>query len=589
MLDSPDVSLEAWLTLAVLALAITALAREAYPPSLVVFGAVAVLLGLGVIDARQAFQGLSNPAPLTVAALYVLARAVDKTGALQPLVRFTLGSGRSQRLSLLRLLLPTAAASAFLNNTPIVAMLMPQVSEWASRSGRSPSRFLMPLSFAAILGGMATSIGTSTILVVSGLFEAHRLPPLGLFEISRLGLPVGLFGLLLMVLLAPWLLPERRPARQALSPESVREFVVCLIVEPRGPLVGRSVEESGLRNLHGVFLVEIERDEELVLPVGPATVLHGGDRLTFVGKVDQVVDLHRIRGLASPEEKHIVAFDAARHTFFEAVVGGASPLVHKTLKRARFRGAYQAAVLAIHRAGERVSGKLGEVRIRAGDTLLLVADAGFRERYRDRNDFLLVSALGGRPPRASTNAWPVACVALAIVLGAGLGLLPILHVAILGALLLVLLRILTPGEARNAVDLDVILVIAGAFGLGAALESSGLADQVAGLLLLGFGSFGIRGAVLGLALSTLALSAVATNYAAAVLVFPIALSAAPRFGADPRVFGMVVAIAAASTFLTPLYQTNLMVYGPGGYRFGDYARLGAPIVLAVLLLLPFLV
>jgi di/tricarboxylate transporter len=153
----------------------------------------------------------------------------------------------------------------------------------------------------------------------------------------------------------------------------------------------------------------------------------------------------------------------------------------------------------------------------------------------------------------------------------------------------VLLRILTPGEARNAVDLDVILVIAGAFGLGAALESSGLADQVAGLLLLGFGSFGVRGAVLGLALSTLALSAVATNYAAAVLIFPIALSAAPRFGADPRGFGMVVAIAAASTFLTPLYQTNLMVYGPGGYRFGDYARLGAPIVLAVVLLLPFLV
>jgi di/tricarboxylate transporter len=589
MLDSPDVTLEAWLTLAVLVLAVTALAREAYPPSLVVFGAVAVLLGFRVIDARQAFQGLSNPAPLTVASLYVLARAVDKTGALQPLVRFTLGSGRSPRLSLLRLLLPTAAASALLNNTPIVAMLMPQVSEWASRSGRSPSRYLMPLSFAAILGGMATSIGTSTILVVSGLFEAHGLRPLGLFEITRLGLPVGLVGLLLTVLLAPWLLPERRPARQALSPESVRQFVVCLIVEPRGPLVGKSVEESGLRHLQGVFLVEIERDDELVLPVGPDTVLHGADRLTFVGKVEEVVDLHRIRGLASPEEKHLVAFDAARHSFFEAVVGGASPLLHKTLKQARFRGAYQAAVLAIHRAGERVSGKLGEVPIRAGDTLLLMADAGFRERYRDRNDFLLVSALGGRPPRATTNAWPVACVVLAIVLGAGLGLLPILHVAILGALALVLLRILTPGEARNAVDLDVILVIAGAFGLGAALESSGLADQVAGLLLLGFGSFGVRGAVLGLALSTLALSAVATNYAAAVLIFPIALSAAPRFGADPRGFGMVVAIAAASTFLTPLYQTNLMVYGPGGYRFGDYVRLGAPIVLAVVLLLPFLV
>ncbi len=580
---------QAWVTLAVLAVSLFLLAREVFPPSVTVFGAVIVLLVSGVIGVDAAFQGLSNPAPLTVAALYVLARAVDKTGALQPLVRWTLGSGRSERWTLARLLFPTAAASAFLNNTPIVSMLTPQVSEWASQRGQSPSRYLMPLSFAAILGGMSSAIGTSTILVVSGLFEAHGLAPLGMFEITKLGFPVGVVGLLLLVGLSPRLIPDRRAARQTLSPDAVREFVVRMIVEPGGPLEGRAVEESGLRRLRGVFLVEIERAADLITPVAPGTALRGGDHLTFVGRVDRVVDLHGIRGLTSPEERHIEAFDVERHTFFEAVVGGASPLLGMTLRESRFRGRYQAAVVAIHRAGDRVREKLGEVAIRPGDTLLTLADSDFKDRWGDRNDFLLVSRLGARPPTATKKAWVVGAIGLSIVLGAALGLMPILQLALLGGVALIVTRVLTPGEARNAVDLDVILVIAGAFGLGAALEVSGLAELLATILVGFLGGTGAGGALLGLLVCTIALSAVATNYAAAVLVFPVALSTAESVGADPRLFGMAVAIGAASTFLTPLYQTNLMVFGPGGYRFGDYARLGAPLVLSVVTLTVLLV
>ena len=574
---------EAWLTLAVLVGTLVFLAREVMPPSVTVLSAGVVLLVAGVLTPEQAFSGFSNPAPITVAALFVLARAVDKTGALQPLVAGTLGRGRSARGALTRVLFPTAAASAFLNNTPIVAMLVPQVSDWAQRHGLSPSRFLMPISYAAILGGVVTAIGTSTNLVVSGLLEANGLEPLGMFELSRIGLPLAVAGVILLILLAPVLLTERRPARLPIG-EEMREFAVSMRVKTGGPLDGVTVEEGGLRHLEGVFLVEIERDGEIIAPVTPTTVLHGGDRLVFVGRVDLIVDLQATRGLVSSEEPHLSDLDTARHTFFEVVVGPASPLVGKTLREVQFRSRFQAAVIAIHRAGERVRAKLGGVRLRVGDTLVLLSDRDFRERWRERNVFLLVSRLGGTPPTATTHAALVGVVTLAIVLGAAAGVLPILHLSLLGAMGLVLMGVLTPGEARNSVDLDVILVIAGAFGLGAAMEVSGLAATVADLLVRVFGRYGPLGGLLGVVLATVALLNVISNNATAVLMFPVALATAAELGANPRAFAVAVAVTASASFLSPIaYQTNLMVYGPGGYRFGDYARLGAPLTVLVIL------
>ncbi|MGH7544623.1 MAG: SLC13 family permease, partial [Gemmatimonadota bacterium] len=382
---------QAWLTLAVLAGTVLVLARDRYPPSAVVLAAVVLLLVVGVITPGQAFSGFSNAAPITVAALYVVARGVEKTGALQPLVAATLGTGQWARASLARLLVPTAAVSGFMNNTPLVAILAPQVRDWADRRGLSPSRFLMPLSFAAILGGTITVIGTSTNLVVSGLLEAH-------------GLPVAAAGLLLVVVLAPWVLPERRPARRDLQ-EDAREFAVQILVAGGGPLDGKVVEEGGLRHLEGVYLVEIERDGELIAPVPPTTVLRGGDRLTFVGRADLVLDLQKTRGLRSAEEPHLSGLSSPRHTFFEAVIGETSPLVGKTLKEVEFRGRYGGAVVAIHRAGQRVKAKLGAVRLKLGDTLLVLADPGFRSRWYDRKDFLLVSRLGGSPPASTRQAW----------------------------------------------------------------------------------------------------------------------------------------------------------------------------------------
>jgi di/tricarboxylate transporter len=577
-------SWQAWFTLVTCVTAVVILARDWLPPALVLVGATVVVMLVGIITPEQALSGFSNAAPITVAALYVLARAVEKTGALQPLINWALGAPGRERAALVRLLTPVVSASAFLNNTPIVAMLAPQVADWAEKRGRSPSRYLMPISYATMLGGVVTVIGTSTNLVVSGLMQQQGLEPIGLFELSAVGLPVAVAGLVCLVLTAPAVLPERRPARRVLE-EDVREFVMNTTVEPSGPLDGKTVEAAGLRNLQGVFLVQVARGEggeERIAPVAPSTTLRGGDQLSFAGRVDVVRDLEAMKGLRYAEGKHALDFGGDGHTFFEAVVSPASTLVGKTLKEADFRSHYQAAVLAIHRAGARVNEKLGNVKLREGDTLLILSDDGFATRWRDRSEFLLVAHLGGSRPVSTRKAWLVGLIALGVVGAAGLGVLPILHASLVGALALVLSGVLTPAEARDSVDVDVIVMIAASFGLGNAIAASGLAGVLGSVLVDGFSGWGPVGVLFAVTLATLALTELITNNAAAALLFPIAMATTSQLGLNPRPYAIAVAVAASMAFLTPIgYQTNTMVYGLGGYRFGDYARLGAPLTVIV--------
>ena len=577
-------SWEAWFTLLVVVVTVVLLVRDVVAPVLAVVGADVALLVSGVITGQQAFAGFSNAAPITVAALFVLARAVEKTGALQPLIGKALGEAGRGKVTMARLLVPTAAASAFLNNTPIVAMLAPQVREWAERRNQSPSWYLMPISFATILGGMITVMGTSTNLVASGLMQAAGLAPIGMFEITRVGLPVAIAGVLLLTLTSRRLLPDRRGPRQQFE-EQIREYVVHMQVKRAGPLDGQTVEAGGLRSLTGVFLAEVEREGgEVIAPAAPTTLLRGGDRLIFAGRADMIRDLHSMRGLqpdGSPSVKSTLS--GPSRTFFEVVVSSASPLAGKTLKEAEFRSRYQAAVLAIHRAGERVRAKLGDVRIREGDTLLLVADPDFGDRWRHRSEFLLVAHLGGRPPVSTGKGYIVGAITLAVVVLASAGVLPILQASLLGAIALVATGVLTPWEARESIELDVLLVIAASFGIGAAMEASGLAALLGHNIVTTFSGWGPRGVLLAVTIATVLLTELITNNAAVVLLFPIAMAAAAGVGADPRPFAIAVAIAASASFLTPIgYQTNTMIYGLGGYRFADFVRLGLPLTLVVL-------
>jgi len=574
-------TLSAWITLIVVVVTVVLLVRDTVPPAIAVLGADVLLLILGVTTTEQALSGFSNAAPITVAALFIVARGVEKSGALQPLIHGSLGNGGSVRSGLARLLIPTSAALAILNNTPIVAMVAPQVADWAEKRGRPPSWYLIPVSFGTILGGTITVIGTSTNLVVSGLLESSGMAPIGMFEISRIGIPVTIVGLAILILTAPLLLPDRRRARRHLE-EEIREFVFQAIVEPGGPLDGVTVEEGGLRHLQGVFLVEIDREGETIAPAAPTTLLRGNDRLTFAGRLDMVRDLQTMPGLASTEQKHVTSFNGSEHAFFEAAVSGTSRLVGQTLREADFRQRYQAAVLAIHRSGARVNEKLGSVKMKEGDTLLLLSDRGFAERWRDHRDFLLVSRSGGTPPAHPRHAAIAIAVTIGVVVLAGIGVIPILQSALVGALLLVLTGVLSTGEARAAVDMDVIILIAASFGVGEAISSSGLAAMLGQGLVASFSDFGPYGVLFAVTIATVALTELITNNAAAVLIFPIALASAQVVGADPRPFAIAIAIAASASFLTPIgYQTNTMVYGLGGYRFGDYVRIGLPLTILV--------
>jgi di/tricarboxylate transporter len=582
-------SLDAWITLVVAVTTLVLLATDRFSPAFVMAGAVTALLVAGVIDEEGALVGFANEAPITVAALYVLAGAVKITGALEQVTERVLGSkqGNEQdsRGTLARILFPSMAASAFIANTPLVAMIAPRVLTWARRTGRSASRYLMPLSYAIIFGGCITLIGTSTNLVVSGLLREFGYEPLALFEITGAGLPIAIAGVTAIVFLAPLLLKVRHGPDESIG-EQVRRFTVEMMVGEDSSLAGRTVAAAGLRQLQGVFLVDIERGDRIISPVAPDEILEAGDRLTFSGNVSRILDLQAMPGLVSAEHRHFE--EVGRHpgrAFYEVVIGESSPLVGSTLKESGFRARYGAAVVAIHRAGEAVAGKLGSIRLRAGDLLLVLGNPDFRRTWREQQDFLVVVPLSGGRPLRREKARIVELLVLGLIVVAGTGLMDLLQTSLLIAIALIGFRIITVSEARSSVDIEVIVLMATSFGLGIAINDSGLADQIARLVVDLFEPLGDLGVLAGILIATMLMTELLSNNAAAVLMFPIALAVAAQANLNPRPFAIVILFGATLSFLTPIgYQTNTLVWSMGGYRYGDFARLGAPLTLLTIVI-----
>ena len=574
-------SADAWVTLATMIAMTVVLARGLVSAPAAVVGATAFVYAAGVIDTPDALAGLSNPAPVAVAGLYVIAGAVSKADLVGPVVDRLVGSGQSRRWSLARLLVPSAGASAFLANTPIVAMLIPAIVRWGDRRRVSPSRYLLPLSFATILGGALTVVGTSTNLVASGLSAESGMGELSLFDPAKVALPVVVVGLILIVVLAPLLIPDRRAPR--LDDPHERPFTVVMTVANDGRLSGSTVEEAGLRSLDGVYLVEIEREGSVVSPVAPGRRLDPGDRLVFVGDIDNVVDLHHFAGLESATGD--LRLDEGE--FYEVVVGQSSSLVGNTLRDARFRSKHHAAVVAIHRSGTRIESKLGEVAIHVGDTLLLRVGPDFEaEAATVRDDFVVCTALSATRPQRATllnTAVTIAAVSLVAILPA-FGIASVLRSVTLAGGVLIIGGAVGPSEAWNMIDLRIVAMIAGALGLGRAVAVSGLGDELAGRIIDLTSSMGDLGAVIGVLLATMLLNQMITNVAAVALIFPTALTVAASTDVDPHRMILGVAVAASASFLTPIgYQTNTMVWGPGRYRMSDYAKLGAPLWLVTLI------
>ena len=575
-------SSDSWITLVVLLVTGVVLVRDRFPAVTVLGGAVAALLFAGVIDQDVALSGFSSPAPATIAALYVVAGAVTLTGALNVLVDRLLGKG-----SLLRLAGGTAAISAFVPNTPLVAMTAPRLVRSCQRRGVSASRYLMPLSFASLLGGTITLIGTSTNLVVSDLLKQAGEEPLGMFEITAVGLPVAIAGIVVLVTVGSRLLPERVAATANVG-RRAREFQMAASVDRDGPLHGRTVGDSGLRGLEGAFLALIERvgadGSVATITASSDTVLDADDVCCFVGDSARMIDLHEIPGLTSLERSQLAVAEGPGTQVFEAVVSPGSRLIGATLQSAEFRTRYGGAVMAVHRADGEFTGQLGRVQLRAGDVLLVLASASFGTRWRGDADFSLVAALDDPPPSRRHRAWLPIIAAVAMVVVAAIGWFTLFEAALAAALVVVAGGVMSAREAWRAINVDVVLTMAVAISLGGAVSASGLAAEIASLLgsdsVLQAADVGLIAAVL---IITIALTELVTNTAAAALMVPVGLSAAAEAGVDPRTIAIAVLMGASCSFLSPVgYQTNLMVYGLGGYKFSDFARVGFPLTIATI-------
>lgn len=594
----------AWYTLGVIGLLVAALISGRMAADTAMLGALTLLMVSGVVDIPSAVSGFGHPAVLMVAALFVVATGLSETGATTMLSRRLLGRPTTLRSALLRLTVPVTCMSAFMNNTAIVAMYLPIVDDWARKLRISPSKLFMPLSFAAILGGACTVIGTSTNLVINGLYveyaqnHAEELatafglavpgPSKQFWAVGVVGIPSAIIGLGFIVFVAGRLLPERRKIAQ--TELETRRYTVEVMVERGAGLVGQTVEQAGLRHLPGLFLTEIDRNGIVRQAVGPEEVLEADDRLIFSGVIESVVDLLKIRGLVpATDQVRKVATDRAQRTIVEAVISHNSPLVRRTVRQAQFRTKYNAAIIAVHRGGQRVQGKIGDIVLQPGDTLLLSTHQGFLEAYRNSDHFYLVSGVEGAREVRHERAWVamgiMACLVVLMTVPTekfiGYRIAPV-AAAFAAAMAMVFTRCVTGTIARKSINWQVLLVIGAAIGIGRAMDVSGAAAVVASGISAVVGPLGPYAALAGLFIATNAFSQLITNKGAAILMFPITVAVTADMGVNPEPFIIGLMVSTACSFITPIgFVTNLMVSGPGGYRFSDFLRLGLPITVFV--------
>lgn len=579
--------IDAWITAAVVVFLFVGLAKD-FAPDVLLLGGAVVLAVAGVITPKEALAGFSNEGMITVAALFIVAAALKETGALERLGRILLGRANTERGVIARMSVVATGISAFMNNTPVVAMLLPVLIGWCRRHRVSPSRVLIPLSYLTILGGVCTLIGTSTNIVVNGLLQdtAKVRPdvhPMALFDFAWVGLPCAIVGTVYLLLIGRRLLPERKDLLDPLG-ESMREYMVDMRVEPDANLVGKRVQEAGLRHLPGLFLVEIARGNEIISPVGPDQMIEAGDVLAFTGSVSTIVDLERIPGLVPVADEGYEAEARRRRgsLMCEAVVSNRSPLIGKSIRDANFRATYNAAVIAVHRGGERIKGRVGDIVLRNGDTLLLQTGPHFVRAHKDNPDFFLVSDVqDSRPTRHERSTLSLLLLGVLVVLlvtesyGTAIA-------ALIVAGLMIVTRCISPTDARQSIDWQTLITIGASFAIGGAMEKSGLVAAISNTIIPDPKALSPLVVLAILYVMTNFATELISNNAAAVLMFPFAITMADNLERDPQPFVIAVTIAASCAFTLPLgYQTHLMVYGPGGYKLVDFIRVGLPLNVVV--------
>jgi di/tricarboxylate transporter len=570
-------SWEIWFTLAIVVTVLVMLATTPAPTEVVLLGAMIVLSVAGVVTPMEALSGFSSPGVMTIAALYVVIAGLRETGAISWFSQLVLGRPKSLLSAQAKLMGAGGLLSTVINNTPVVAMFIPIAQEWAARYGLSISRLLLPFNNLVILAGMCTLIGTSTNLAVYGLLMQTRPEAdIGLFDLVWIGVPLTIAGFAYALAFSRRLLPDRQGPMEQL--ENAREYAFEVRVHGGSPLAGKTIAEVGLRNLKSAYVLEIERDGRLMTAVGPEEKLRAGDLLTCVGVVDAIKELRRMPGLSiADDQTWTLNLKHAQRQLVEIVLSPTSPLINRTVRASGFRDLYGAAIISISREGNRIAGKVGDIEFRPGDTLLVEAGPSFAEKHRYSRDFLLVSALQDSAPPDFRRAPLSFGILILMIVVATLEWVPLFEASFIAAGLMVATGCLTMQLATRSIEYHIVAGIAASFAMGVALMTSGAAELIGnGLVAIAAGNPWL--ALAALYVVSVIVTELITNNAAGVLMFPIAIAVADTAGASIMPFVIAVMVGASCGFITPIgYQTNLMVYGPGGYRFMDFVRFGLPL------------
>jgi len=562
------------LVLGIVVLLVISLYREWFNPALSFFVAVLALLLAGVISPTELLRGLSNQQIIVIFLLILVTagiRAVFGAAFFTRLFKTTL----KPKAFLLRMMVVSSSISSLLNNTPIVAFLIPYVKDWADRTGTPASKLLIPLSYVTILGGMITVIGTSTNLVLVGLMSEYNLPLLGFKDFLFLGLLVTVAGWIYIYFIGYSLLPENVNKIDDVR-LNLKEYIIETEIFEGSSLIGKTVKDAGLRNLQDLFLVEIIRQDEVISPVSPEVKLEAGDTLFFSGNTQSIYNLiHQDNGLRIPKQESLEMQN--QFNFIEAVIPASSDLIGKRIKDSDFRKKYNASIVAIHRNGKRVSGKVGEMQLAGGDFLLLLSGDEINPAKHEKELFYISLPKKIEYKKPVWKYW-VGAGSFLILLAGIVGILPLFTATLIIITALIFLGILNITEIRRQLDFDLLMVLVCSLAIGIALEKSGTAALIATGLIKTGQSIGPVAVLSALFVVTIFLTALVTNPAAVSIMFPIAMSLSQQLELSSTPFFVAIAFAASGDFMTPIgYQTNLMVYGPGGYTFKDFVKVGTPL------------
>ena len=530
----------------------------------------------GILTPDEVLSGFANESIASILMLILITTGIRKNFQLENLFDAVFRKANTYRGFLFRMMSQVAILSSIINNTPVVALMTPYVVEWGKKHNIAPSRLLIPLSYATIMGGMITLIGTSTTLILNGFLQDYNHPSLLFEDLFVIGSSVTVFGILFILFIGYKLLPDHKDVLKTYK-ENKREYVVETRVLPGSKLIGKNLLDAGLRNLKGVYLVEILRGTKMIFPVEPSEVLVEEDILFFAGNTKDIVDLiNSDVGIELPTTAK--SYDSDNAEIVEAVMNNYSSLINTTVKKSDFRNRYNAAIVAIHRNGKKVSGRIGDIVLQVGDLLLLYTGSDFRNRVEIYRDLYVVSRLQNIVKPGNKKYYALGLMAICAIILLNFSQLTLFPALMIILCIMIGFNLITTRDVKRELDLNMIIILVFSLAVGQAIIKTDAGNMVAMAIIDLLEPYGNIAILIGILILTNLLASFIGNVGAVSISFPLAYAISTNLEINGYPFFLTVAYAASAAFLTPIsYQTNLIIYGPGGYKFKDFFRIGLPV------------